>query len=91
MLDVSKITEGLFNSATNRNEELYESRVSICRECKLITHDRIFGEVCNSRLYINPSTEETSKRKKPGFINGCGCVLNSKCRVPSAHCPIGRW
>lgn len=90
-MSIDQIAEGFFNNLTNRKEELFKQRIQICRSCKLHTVDKIFGEVCNSRLYINPNTDEISKTVKPGFIHGCGCVLKSKCRVETAHCPIGRW
>ena len=90
-MSIDQIAEGFFNNLTNRKEELFKERIEKCRSCKLHSIDRIFGEVCNPRLYVNPLTNEVSKTNKPGFIHGCGCVLNSKCRVPEAKCPIGRW
>lgn len=89
-MSAKQIVEGIFNNLTNRKEELYEERIKVCRLCKLYYVDRIFGEICNPRVYINPNTNETSKKEKPGFVHGCGCSLNSKCRVPQAKCPIGR-
>lgn len=91
MSTVEQIAKGFFNNLTNRKEELYNERINICRSCKLLAVDNIFGPICNSRLYVNPETNEVSKVDKPGFTNGCGCVLNSKCRVPEAKCPLGRW
>ena len=88
---ISQIATGFFNNLTNKEEELYIERIEKCRSCKLLKKDSIFGEICNSDLYINPKTEETSLVKKPGFVNGCGCVLRSKTRVKDAHCPIARW
>lgn len=75
----------------NKDEDLYKKRIAICHECKLFWKDKLFGEVCNSSLYLNPITNETSKIKLPGFKHGCGCVLASKCRVKEAHCPLNKW
>ena len=46
--------------------------------------------MCNRKLYFNPKTNETSIFKKEGFINGCGCILKAKCRVPEAKCIINK-
>ena len=43
-----------------------------------------------SKLYFNPKTNETSIFKKEGFVNGCGCILKAKCRVPEAKCIINK-
>lgn len=90
-MSISQIANGFFNNLTNRNEELFNKRIKICRSCKLHHIDKIFGEVCNPQLYINPITDEVSKKSKEGFTGGCGCVLNSKGRVNSAHCPVNKW
>ncbi len=91
MFNVEQIIEGTLNNVFNKEEELFNNRIKICRCCKLHKIDNIFGEVCNPRLYINPETEEISSSKKPGYIHGCGCILASKCRVPDAKCPMNKW
>lgn len=91
MLPIGQIAEGFLNNALGKEEDLFKNRIDICRQCKLHKIDSIFGEICNKKLYINPITEETSNVQKKGFINGCGCVLSSKCRVPQATCPLNRW
>ena len=90
-MSISQIIEGSYNNLTNKKQDLYKARIKICRGCKLLRKDGAFGEVCNSRLYLNPETDEISKRNKPGFLQGCGCVLGSKTRVESAHCPTNKW
>ena len=91
MLPIGQIAEGFINNALGKEEDLFQKRVDICRQCKLHKIDSIFGETCNSKLYLNPLTDETSISPKSGFFNGCGCVLASKCRVPQAKCPLSRW
>ena len=88
---INQIAKGFFNSLVSREDELFKQRISVCRECPLLKKDAVFGEICNEKLYINPKTEETSKTKKIGYINGCGCILRSKTRVPEASCPLGKW
>lgn len=65
--------------------------MEICLKCKLKTHSSLFGDVCNGELYLNPATNETSEIEKPGFKQGCGCILASKTRVKDAHCPAKKW
>ena len=89
-MSISQIIEGTINNILNKKESLYNERIKICRKCPLITNG-IFGEECNPTLWINPNTNELSKKRKQGFVNGCGCVLRSKTRLESARCPIGRW
>lgn len=88
---VTDIIDGTIKNLLNQNGPLYKERITICRDCKLIKEDTIFGEVCNAALYVNPDTDEVSKTPKPGFLNGCGCILKSKCRVAEAKCPLNRW
>ena len=91
MLDINQIAKGTLNNILNREEKLYTERVTICHNCKLLLQTKIFGEVCNSNIYLNPNTNEVSYNAKPGFKNGCGCVIGSKARVKEAHCPLGKW
>ena len=91
MNQLQEITEGFYNSITNKRQDLYQSRIKICRECKLLKIDSIFGEICNKKLWINPKTDEISDTKKSGFIHGCGCNLNSATRVAEHKCPIKKW
>ena len=40
---------------------------------------------------LNLETNEISKVYKEGFVNGCGCVMELKSRVPEAKCIINKW
>ena len=91
MNKVNQIITGTINNILNREEDLFNSRISVCRSCKLLKIDSIFGEICNPRLYLNPVTNETSDKAMPGYTHGCGCVLRSKCRSKQSHCPLDRW
>ena len=51
----------------------------------------MLGEVCNSSLYLNVKDNTVSRTEKDGYVNGCGCILGSKTRVPMAHCPANKW
>lgn len=90
-MSISQIIEGTIKNLLNKEEELYQSRIKICRDCILIKTDKIFGEVCNGSLYTKPGTSLVSRTSKKGYINGCGCMLNSKARVSDAKCPLNKW
>ena len=90
MSTISQIAKGMVNNLLNKEDELYQSRIKICRDCKLIKEDRVFGEICNPSLYMN-AAGEISSTPKIGYIHGCGCMLGSKCRVKESHCPLSKW
>jgi hypothetical protein len=89
-MSVKQIIEGTVNNVLSRKEEMSKIRMNICKDCPLF-HTNIFGKVCNSEMFINPKTKETSIIKLDGYIRGCGCVLESKTRVKEAACPGGKW
>ena len=86
---VNQIINGTIKNILNKDDELYQKRIIVCRQCKLIKQDNVFGEICNPQLYMNDQGE-ISHTSKSGFKNGCGCVLRSKTRVKDAHCPLNR-
>lgn len=88
---VKQIIEGAYNNMLNKQEELYQTRMSICKDCKLYKIDRILGPICNSGLFLNIKTGEVSRKPLNGYVNGCGCILRAKTRVPSAKCPLKKW
>ena len=87
---INKVAQGFFNELMNKETETHTKRMVHCKQCKLLYHDSLFGETCNSELYVNPKTGEVSTTDRPGFKNGCGCIIRSKTRVPDAHCPLGK-
>lgn len=89
MNKVSQIIEGTINNVLNRNEDLQKERMKICYKCPLYSPK--FGGQCNNRLWLNAETGDISLTKQLGYVRGCGCVLNSKTRVPESHCPAGKW
>jgi len=90
MFNIQQIVEGTYNNVTNRNEALYNERIKICRACPLLKKDKIFGEMCDPSLYINPKGK-TSSKELPGYVRGCGCIMASKTRVDEAHCIVNKW
>ena len=90
-MNAKDIAKGFFNNLTNREDLLYKERIAICRSCKLLKNDNMFGEICSNDLFLNPNTDEISRENKKGFFSGCGCILRAKTRVPEARCPLNRW
>lgn len=91
MSTVGSIITGTVNNLLNREEELFEERIKICRQCKLLIVDSFFGEMCNHNLWLNPVTDDLSYFHKDGYFKGCGCILGSKCRVLKDKCPANKW
>lgn len=89
-MDYEQIMKGTINNIFKRKEDIAKDRMDICRQCPLLKTDVIFGSICNSKLYLGPQGE-VSKKPLDGYVRGCGCVLNSKVRVPEASCPAGKW
>lgn len=86
-----EIINGHLKELFNKEEELFEKRVKICRNCKIYTNDPILGEVCSSKIYYNQEKDEISTYPKMNYINGCGCRINPKARLIDAKCPLNKW
>lgn len=86
----NQILEGHWNELMKKENELYDYRMAICKKCPLLK-ETIFGLVCSDKVYINPKTNEISDIPEIGFINGCGCRMEAKVRVPSARCNLNKW
>jgi len=89
--NIGNIAKGFYNNLLGKEEDLYKQRYSICKNCKLLKVDSIFGEICNSTLYLNIVTNVISPIEKEGFKNGCACVIKSKLRVKETNCPLNKW
>jgi len=68
-----------------------DERMEICKRCPLYKEDEVWGASCNSNLYLNPETGETSRFSHVGWIRGCGCHLKYKTKHPNAKCVAGKW
>ena len=42
--------------------------MKICRKCPIFKD--VLGGICNSKLWLNPDTNEVSTEPKPGFFVG---------------------
>ena len=75
----------------NEND-FYEERLKICRECGL-GKETARGLVCDPSKYIDVNDKTTIYRT--AGINrrrGCGCAIQiSKAKNPNAKCIVGKW
>ena len=86
---VGNIIEGHYKEITDQENELYNTRIEICKKCPLFS-DR-YGGVCDSKKYYNPTTNKLSDLPESGFIGGCGCRLQAKTRLKNAKCVLNKW
>lgn len=70
-------------------KSLGEKRKEICLKCPIFASK--YGGQCSDKLYLNPTTNESSTSKSEGFIRGCGCILEYKWDKISSVCPAGKW
>nr|DAT90374.1 MAG TPA: hypothetical protein [Caudoviricetes sp.] len=89
MSQIADIVKGHIREAFNINEDLRSARIQICKKCPLYSPD--FGGYCNSKLWLNPRTNQISDIEMLGWIRGCGCRLEAKTRNPNNHCNAGKW
>lgn len=73
------------------NEELYNERLTICENCPLGLKTAR-GLICNPKLYINKEDKiSVSNVPKIGYVRGCSCALNFKCKHEYSKCIVGKW
>ena len=68
--------------------EYITKRTKICRACAICDTE---NELCNSKLYLNPDTNDVSITPKEGYIKGCGCLLKYKIPNSNKRCPAKKW
>lgn len=86
MSQIKDITQGHYKELMKTGEDLYQTRMAICKTCPLFT-DTMFGMICDSKRYLNAKTNKTSYVPLEGYKRGCGCRLSAKTRLEKAHCP----
>lgn len=69
-------------------EQTIEQRIELCKKCPIYNPQR---GTCNSKLYLNPETDEVSTRPLIGYVRGCGCLISVKTKNPNSSCVAGKW
>lgn len=82
---------GHYNEITNKNEDMANERMSICKRCPLFLPNDTWGPICNPDLYLNTENMEAVDHPKEGYGKGCGCRLKAKTRDKESHCPNILW
>lgn len=90
MIDLGQIYEGHKNEILKRENELYEQRIKICKECALYT-ESVLGPICDSKKYVNIKTGQPNIFPCADCVNGCGCRLSAAARVIHKKCVLGKW
>ena len=72
-----EILQGHLNEIFKSQQDLYEERIKICKECPLFTESKI-GYICDiNKIHNN--------------IRGCGCRLSAKARLKNSECVLKKW
>lgn len=72
--------------ANKEDAKIFAVREKICNDCPLKTNN-----TCNTNMWIDPATMETSTVSKEGFARGCGCRLSAKQKSRYSKCPANFW
>ena len=89
-INVGQVIKGHINEITKQEQELYKSRIRICKQCPLYT-ETTFGPVCDSKKCFNPDTNKSQYYPSAGYICGCGCRLSAKTRLKDSECVLNKW
>lgn len=87
---IMDIAQGHYNEFTNKEQELSQKRLKICKECPLYT-ESILGPMCDSKKCYDPDSKVISTLPESGFICGCGCRLKAKTTLEHAKCVLNKW
>lgn len=89
-INVKQIVSGHIKELTKQENDLYESRIRICRQCPLYTKTS-FGPICDSKKCVNPETNEVKTYPESGYICGCSCRLEAALRLKNKKCNLNKW
>lgn len=78
-----------FELVPNTTQNLSEYRLNTCYHCPL--YSTKYGGMCNNKLWYDKESGDISIHPKQGYINGCGCLLESKVKNPNSVCPLEKW
>ena len=82
--NVKQIAKGWARTLVKKEQALYESRISICRQCDLYNANHpIFGEVCDAKKCVDTNDN--------GEVCGCGCKLAAALRLENKKCVLNKW
>jgi hypothetical protein len=71
-------------------KELHDSRMSICKQCKLYTNHPQMGPLCDNEKHLTLDGR-ILKFPTSNTRSGCGCKLEIKTRLKHEKCILGKW
>lgn len=86
---VEDIIKGHYNEITNQENELYEKRIAICKQCPL--YSDVLGGLCDSKKCWDTVNKKVVNYPGTNIICACGCRLQAKTRLKNAKCVLGKW
>ena len=90
MTVIKDVASGIINKVLDRNAEIAEKRMEICKSCPLYK-EGIRGPICNPNLWINKNGEVSNIKLNDEYKRGCNCFLILKTRNISNSCIINKW
>lgn len=88
--DVKQIAQGWAKKMLKQGEELYRSRIVICKQCPLYNNNpTLFKEVCDASKCVDPETLKPSNNDNA--VCGCGCELSAALRLENKECVLNKW
>lgn len=85
---IKDIAEGWTNYALDRESELSEIRMKVCRKCPLYNNE---NDRCDASRCINVKTGKMEMGPGKDIVCGCNCYVSKKSRVLNAKCVLNKW
>lgn len=74
----------------DKEKELYDKRINICKQCKLFTNHPQMGYICDNNKHLTLDGK-VLKYATSNSRSGCGCKLEIKTRLKHEKCILGKW
>lgn len=82
---VKQIVKGHFNEISNKEQELYNYRIRICRECPLYS-DTSFGPMCDAKNVLIKTVICFRSRKTIVYLDvGVGLMQKLESKTPNVY------
>ena len=85
---IGDIVEGYTNYALGKEDDLYEKRIKICRQCPLYNKEK---DKCDSKKCWDKINKKLVDYPGKDIICGCGCIMSKAGRATSKKCVLGKW
>lgn len=86
--NVSQILQGWTNDMLGKEQELYDKRMPICKQCPLYNSK---NDRCDASKCLDVKQNKLVSGPGEGIICGCNCYCAKKVRVPNAKCVLKKW